>query len=195
MKTLNLGCGTSKIKGTISGDIDPSVEPDIVFDLEKPPYPFQDSSIDCILFLHVIEHLEEHFHFTVLKEFYRIISATGRVIIAYPEFKKCAQNYIDNKCGMRGFWKATIYGRQIRPDDYHISLMDTSYFIQTIEQAGFIIDEVKQEQTENYNTIMIARKGTPGLTREEGIRKELFGDKLNDTTRTNSDAGSFRDIT
>lgn len=64
---LDIGCGdklyTKKLKGhceIITLDAWEKTEPDIVLDISKEPLPFSDDSIDVVLMLDLIEHLERN---------------------------------------------------------------------------------------------------------------------------------------
>lgn len=54
---LDLGCGQSKMDGFIGIDIVPFKEVDIVWDLEKFPYPLPDSCASLIMCSHFAEHV------------------------------------------------------------------------------------------------------------------------------------------
>lgn len=82
--SLNLGCGALKI-GTVNVDIDESCKPDFVFDLEKPPYPFEPGSFKTIIALDVFEHL--HGIENVIGECRRLLENNGSLIIAVPHKK------------------------------------------------------------------------------------------------------------
>jgi SAM-dependent methyltransferase len=86
MKKLNLGCGEDKKEGYINVDWQSSVQPDVVCDLNQPPYPFEDSSFDKILAHHVLEHLDKPF--TIMKELHRILKPGGKLIVRVPHFSR-----------------------------------------------------------------------------------------------------------
>jgi len=71
---LNLGCGEVKHDGYINVDKYDIFEPDVVQDLEKFPWAFEDNSVDEIIMHHVLEHLgqttEEYMN--ILAELHRI---------------------------------------------------------------------------------------------------------------------------
>lgn len=175
MLKLNLGCGKAKCEGYINVDIEPSVNPDLVCDFRKG-LPFEDNSVDNIILIHTIEHIEEKFHRQLLMHIQRVLKKDCYFICAYPEFTRCAQNYISNYKGMRDFWKHTIYGRQLYPSDYHVALMDTKYFTLLLAECGFINIQSKPEPPpEDHNTILVCQKYDTVLeTKDDLYRRELF---------------------
>jgi len=58
-KILDVGCGTAKVKGAIGLDIAPLPGVDVVHDLNKFPWPFENGTFDEIYMLDVIEHLDD----------------------------------------------------------------------------------------------------------------------------------------
>ena len=58
---LDLGCGNRKKPGAIGVDINPNAQADIIHDLNKFPYPFEDSTFDEIYADNTIEHLEKYY--------------------------------------------------------------------------------------------------------------------------------------
>jgi SAM-dependent methyltransferase len=81
-KKLNLGSGTKKIEGYINVDKSKHKNVDIIHDLDIIPYPFEDSTINSILFDDSLEHLENPFN--VLCECHRILIKNGIVEIYVP---------------------------------------------------------------------------------------------------------------
>ncbi len=71
---LNLGCGSEYLKGYINIDIMQGVA-DVVWDLNKCPYPFEDDSVDYVLAKHVLEHLDDVI--SVMNELHRIVKKGG----------------------------------------------------------------------------------------------------------------------
>ncbi|QLJ53451.1 MAG: hypothetical protein Sv326_1276 [Candidatus Fermentimicrarchaeum limneticum] len=88
MKILELGCGNYKGKGcpykgeVIGVDIDSNSQADVVWDLEKFPYPFQDNEFDAVYSHHCLEHLEDTV--AVMNEIWRITKSGGKVFIVVP---------------------------------------------------------------------------------------------------------------
>jgi SAM-dependent methyltransferase len=97
MKVLQLGSGEQKITfqpgdELVRVDIREGTKPDVLWDLERFPYPFEDSAFDAIDLTDVIEHLTDIVR--VLEEVHRIGKAGCRVHIATPHFS-CANSFTD----------------------------------------------------------------------------------------------------
>jgi predicted SAM-dependent methyltransferase len=54
---LNLGCGFNKLDGFVNVDKQAACQPDMVLDLERLPWPFEDASVSEVAAFHVLEHL------------------------------------------------------------------------------------------------------------------------------------------
>lgn len=172
---LNIGCGNSKLEGFVNIDSWPEGKPDLVLDITKSTLPYQNDVVDEIVFFHCIEHIPEKFHDNILSEFFRVLKTNGFAIISYPEFLKCADAYRENLRGQRDFFKMTIYGRQAHEGDFHISLMDTPFFLNRLRRLGFIVDKVTPEPEPNeFNTVIKVTKGIPFTDREKLLREEIF---------------------
>lgn len=93
MSILSVGCGRKPQKpDLVRLDISPEVDPDVVWDLDKVPYPFSDSNFTEIECFDVIEHLSNIPN--ILEEFHRILKSNGILKITTPHFS-CANSYID----------------------------------------------------------------------------------------------------
>ena len=81
---LHIGAGKRKIAGAVTLDINPRVNPDVVWDLNVFPYPFEDSQFDRVVCEHVIEHLAQVI--SVMEELHRVTKPGGRIHITVPHF-------------------------------------------------------------------------------------------------------------
>lgn len=80
---LNLGCGNDYREGYVNVDKVAGVA-DVLHDLDRFPYPWDDDSIDEVLMHHVLEHLTDIE--MVLDEIWRILKAGGKLLIWVPHF-------------------------------------------------------------------------------------------------------------
>jgi len=87
-KRLNLGCGFDKFDDYVNVDIDKRVEPDIVLDLNKTPWPFKDEEFSHIVAKNILEYLgdtKENFY-QIIKEMYRVSSNSAIWEIQIPHW-------------------------------------------------------------------------------------------------------------
>ena len=83
---INLGCGSKILEGYTNVDKYDYYNCDIVHDLEKFPYPFENNSIDKILLSHVLEHIgqDPNIFNKIIVEFYRICKPEALIEIIVP---------------------------------------------------------------------------------------------------------------
>ncbi len=81
---LNLGCGQKLLSGYVN--VDKFGQPDLVWDLEVLPWPWEDNSVDEIILHHVLEHLGEttKSFLEIMKELYRVCKPNAKVYITVP---------------------------------------------------------------------------------------------------------------
>ncbi len=84
MTKLNLGCGNDIKDGYVNCDNFESNIIDVVHDLEKFPYPWEDNTFDEIILINVMEHLSEPIK--VIEEIYRISKNNGKIIVRVPYY-------------------------------------------------------------------------------------------------------------
>lgn len=159
MLRLNLGCGSNRIDDCINIDVEKGVNPDVVCDFLHDRLPYQDGEVDEVFLFHTIEHIQKKHHMRLFDEVYRVLKLDGKFYLSYPEFTKCAQNWIENKNGKREFWEATIFGRQAYASDYHVCIMDPHELKLKLWASGFKDVQHTPEYPETYNTVTVCRRG------------------------------------
>jgi ubiquinone/menaquinone biosynthesis C-methylase UbiE len=87
---LDLGCGKNKREGFVGVDIisfDGVV--DIVVDLGRKKWPWEDASVDEAHCSHMIEHLtaSERIHF--VNELYRVLKPGAQCSMSFPHWNSC----------------------------------------------------------------------------------------------------------
>ena len=83
---LNLGCGFNKMDGWVNVDKFDACSPDLVWDLEQTPWPFEDNSVDEVLLNHSLEHLgaDADCFLAIIQELYRVCHGGAVVQINVP---------------------------------------------------------------------------------------------------------------
>lgn len=84
-KILNLGSGVKNNNDGIRLDFNPDVNPDILHDLNKFPYPFENNSFDLITMDNVLGELDNLWK--VMEEIYRISNNEAEIIVSAPYFR------------------------------------------------------------------------------------------------------------
>jgi len=93
---LNLGCGYDKQEGFVNVDAFEICKPDVVWDLNNYPWPWEDGMFDFIYAHHIFEHLDDYW--AALTECSRILRDGGRLDVHVPdESSPTALTYRDHK--------------------------------------------------------------------------------------------------
>jgi hypothetical protein len=102
---LNLGCGQNKRDGFVNIDKYPTFSPDLLWALERTPYPFEAGSVTEIAATHVLEHLgqQTEVFLAIIKEWHRILVLGGTIEIKVPHFRG------------DGYWGDPTHVRPITP--------------------------------------------------------------------------------
>jgi len=86
MMKLNLGCGDRKYDDFLNVDNDPRTKPDVLLDLERDMWVWDDNSVDEVVAHHILEHLGDgYFHF--LQELYRVCKPGAIIDIIIPHHR------------------------------------------------------------------------------------------------------------
>ena len=102
---LNLGCGNKKIDGFVNVDNDPSVDPDVLVDLNSGILPFDSNSVDMIVAAHVLEHIGDGF-IDLMKEIYRVCKHHSEIKIIVPHSR--SDSFIIDPTHVRHFLPQTF---------------------------------------------------------------------------------------
>lgn len=92
---LVIGHAGRRHPDAVTLDIDPAHHPDVVHDLNRLPWPFQDNQFLEIACHHVLEHLNDLP--PVMNELYRICSADGVIDIEVPHYSAWLANSPEHK--------------------------------------------------------------------------------------------------
>lgn len=116
-KKLNIGCGKYPQRDAVNLDIIEMEGVDVVWDLNKRPYPFENGQFEEIIAKDILEHLDDILG--VMEELWRILKAGGKLLIRVPLAKYPEKAWIDpthkHVFTMESFdyWDdSTYYGRE-----------------------------------------------------------------------------------
>ena len=132
-KILDVGCGSSKIEGTIGMDHLDLPGVDIIHDLNDIPWPFESESVSKIIFCHSISHLNDIS--AIMIECNRILCEGGHLEILAPHYS--SDNFNTDPThkmsighrSMNYFIKESNFGYSYIPQEYLFRLVsvDLSY--------------------------------------------------------------------
>lgn len=83
---LDIACGKRKQEGFTGLDIREDVNADIIHDIRKYPWPFEDESIEEVYCCHFIEHLAGEERIPFFNELYRIMKKGAKATIVAPHW-------------------------------------------------------------------------------------------------------------
>ena len=80
---LNIGCGHARRDGYINIDRQARYAPDLLWDLETTPWPFDDNSVDEVVAHHVLTHLGRRtpVFLGIMRELHRVLLPGGIIDI------------------------------------------------------------------------------------------------------------------
>jgi predicted SAM-dependent methyltransferase len=138
---LNLGSG-GRLPGYINVDIRKEVNPDVVWDLEQTPYPWEDCSVDEILMVDTLEHLSFRKVRDVVKELYRILKPGGKIFIQVPDMEARARDILEK--WMEDWWSLSfwVYGGQEYKENTHKSGFTVPSLKKLLEEEGFKVEKI-----------------------------------------------------
>lgn len=153
---INLGCGLDKRPGYINVDIRKEVDPDLVWDMERTPYPFPDESAEEILMKDSLEHVSWRKVEDVIRECHRILKRGGVLRIQVPDLVAIAKKVIllgSYDWDQISYW---VYGGQDYPENTHKSGFTISTLKRLLERHGFAVEEIYNDG--GTNIVCTARK-------------------------------------
>lgn len=140
---LHLGCGNQYFKGYTNIDKRKTSATDLVMSIIKLPYP--DNSIKIIETYHVIEHLPRNEFPGALKEWRRVLTYGGKLVIECPDFDEIV------RCYLKGDIKQLdgIFGLQRFKGDFHFFGYNNERLQNLLRNSGFI--KIKKKDALDYH--------------------------------------------
>lgn len=145
---LNLGSGQNSMQGYVN--VDKFGSPDMVWDLEVFPWPWQDNSVDEIRMNHVLEHLgqDTDIFFGIIKELYRICKDGSLIDIAVPHPRH--DHFLSDPTHVRPFMpdSFTLYSKKLNRDwqEKHYANSPLGLYL----DVDFVVEEMQLEPEEPW---------------------------------------------
>jgi len=159
---LNLGSGGDNRIGYINVDNRRDAHPDLVYDLEKTPYPWASDSMWHIIWKDSLEHLFWKTVRPALRECFRILRRGGTMYIQCPDLESIARKVILDPNFRFGelygfeaisFW---VYGRGDAWGGIHRAGFTISALRRLLEEVGFAVIDIHNDG--GSNLLCLARK-------------------------------------
>lgn len=122
---LNLGCHDIHLSGFINVDLDPDMQPDLLWDCTRLLEKFAPGTVDCINAGHFLEHLDVATGRKVVQDVYMLLREYGVFIATCPDYTKVDGNTTEEK------------ERIILAEGTHKALMDGPRMLSYFRDAGF----------------------------------------------------------
>ena len=122
---LDIGCGLAPRPGYVGVDA--------IFGGKAYPLEYADASVDEIRASHILEHFSHRATIQVLRDWVRVLRPGGKLRVAVPDFKVCAEAYLSGKpVDIQGY----VMGAQTNVGDFHGAIFDEEELRAALKQAG-----------------------------------------------------------
>jgi hypothetical protein len=128
---LHIGCGNVRLKGYVNIDMRQTPATDYVTNFKK--LPCKGNSVAIIETYHVIEHIPFSEVELVIKEWYRVLSQGGKLVVECPNFDQDLNEYLAGN-EERLY---SIFGRQRYKGDVHYWGYNTKRLKKLLKIVGF----------------------------------------------------------
>lgn len=175
MKKLNVGCGRDIRKEWVNLDSIKFEGIDVIHNLDKFPYPFEDNIFDEIWAQQIIEHLDHPQEF--VKELWRISKPGAKVVIGTVHFSSpCVWGDITHK---RPYQSDSLNWCNIKYKDKHLvdSLIDSGkefFHVKPTIHFRYFFKPLKYLVNINRYTQLIFERYFSSIFRADGQRYDLI---------------------
>ncbi|MBN1606542.1 MAG: glycosyltransferase [Polyangiaceae bacterium] len=158
---LNLGCGPDIRSGYLNLDFNENPGVAMVCDIRH--LPFDDSSVDEVLANDVLEHFPFAETLDVLREWRRVLRVDGRISLRVPNLEGLVELYRTRPYGWRREDAKLVdpiverlFGGQDFQGNCHYTTFDRTSLWQALEQAGFFVLEITDDDQDCSNIVASA---------------------------------------
>ncbi|WP_029009594.1 class I SAM-dependent methyltransferase [Azospirillum halopraeferens] len=160
---INLGCGFDKRDGFVNVDKFTACEPDVLMDIESPPWPFDSDCVDYILAKHVLEHVGRTAEDlgAILREVYRICKPGGRFEVHVPHHRH--DTFHSDPTHVRPFTRLTFEMMSRKRNEEWIRARANYTMLALMYGIDFEIEDASQE----YDAHWVRKLQAGEVTREQ----------------------------
>jgi len=133
---LNVGCYHMYLEDFINIDVQPVVNPDMVFDMRDIRKHFGPNSVGVIVASHVLEHVDMNDAEKLLKDFYEILMPGGEVIIEVPDCEDVDGKLLRGEIPMAAHHCWT-HGMPNEPYQEHLAVFTEQNLGEMMAKVGF----------------------------------------------------------
>ena len=130
---LHLGCGKTHLDGYVNIDLQKLDSVDVVEDISQLHY--KENSVDEIIASHCLEHFLIDKVPGVLKSWYKILKAGGKLLIAVPDIEMIFKAAL--LIGLDKWVEEMLYGGQKDKYSFHYSCFDYKRLSKLLTETGF----------------------------------------------------------
>jgi hypothetical protein len=158
---LNMGCGYNKIPGYVNVDASAVCQPDVLFDLETLPWPWETSAADSVVFNHSLEHMgqDPKVFLGMMKELYRICRHGAEISITVPHPRH--DHFIGDPTHVRPITALLLNLFDKEQNDHWKSIGAATTPLAHYLGVNFKIVGMSSTLDEPYNTMFAEKKITP----------------------------------
>lgn len=165
---FNMGCGNNKMPGYLNIDASPICAPDVVFNLEALPWPWETSIADRVVFNHSLEHMgqDPQVFLGIMQELYRICRHGAEISITVPHPRH--DHFIGDPTHVRAITSLSLNLFDKEQNDYWKSIGASTTPLAHYLGVNFKIVGMTSTLEEPYNTLFAEKK----LTTEQLLKLE-----------------------
>ncbi len=144
---INLGCGSTKIKGFVNVDVYEPANPDVVDSAQHYLTTLSDDSVDLIVMSHVIQCMNEQEIYQTMMEVIRVLKMNGELLIAIPDHGRIVKAYEKGMINP-GHLNTLVLGVRNHSHNVHVSVWTQARLEDTMRQ--FKLYRKKTHQKHRY---------------------------------------------
>lgn len=145
---LDIGCGTQKRDEDYIG-VDSHTLADVKANMWE--LPFLEGSVDSIWSSHALEHVPSVKVAPTLREWFRVLRPSGRLVLQVPNFDYVAKYWLT---GPDRVWaEAMVFGHQAHEGEFHKCAFTSAVLSADLMAAGFDVKRIEMRWSHSQETL------------------------------------------